>query len=52
MLPAISFIFVHSGQTSLVGNEQRILELLYTQGPVTVSVDAKTWYNYQGGSKF
>lgn len=39
----------YSGQTSLVGNEQRILELLYTQGPVTVSVDAKTWYNYQGG---
>ena len=42
-------MFTFSGKTRLVGHEDVILDLLYTKGPVAVAVDAKTWYNYQGG---
>ena len=26
-----------------------LIEALYTQGPISVSVDAKTWHSYAGG---
>ncbi|KAL3880400.1 hypothetical protein ACJMK2_032643 [Sinanodonta woodiana] len=32
-----------------VGSEDGMLQLLATVGPLTVSVDATTWQNYQGG---
>lgn len=33
----------------MVGNENKIIELLATHGPVTVAVNALTWQNYLGG---
>ena len=34
---------------SFIGKEQQILNLLATQGPVAVAVDATTWNNYVQG---
>ncbi|XP_060531362.1 cathepsin O-like [Cylas formicarius] len=34
---------------SLVGNENLLLTLLATEGPVAVAVNAQTWQNYVGG---
>ena len=33
----------------LVGNEEEILTLLATVGPLSAAVDASTWNNYVGG---
>ena len=38
-----------SGSSRLVGQEDKLLQMIYEKGPVAVAVDAQTWYNYQGG---